>query len=205
MAGKSKSDGALPTPPNFDLAPGELILPVDPSEVLPDAPRAVHPWAQEKAEEERRGPKEGTIQDDSSDPYAQAKLTLENIRRPYGLPDDPARATWKRSLRFLTDRQFPGGKTREVPRVTIESQPDGFRLTATDYNLSVKGTVDFEFAADWLKAFEDLIEGRRGKWIEVKSGDGYKRRKAEEERQLATNPDALYTLAKGGRDPKRRS
>lgn len=126
-----------------------------------------------------------------------------NVRAPYGVPDDGMAVSHPLAWRFLTDRQFPGGKTREVPRVSLEALSDGWRLSVSDYNLSVKGTVEFPLLRDLWGSFEALMKGRRGKWVEIKSGEGYKRRKAEEERQLASRPDELYTLAKGGGDPKK--
>lgn len=139
------------------------------------------------------------------DAYEAARNALKAIRLPYGLADDPARKKWKNALEFATDRQFPGGKTREVPRIALEALPDGWRLSVSDYNLSMKGVVDFRYLEEIFDAWEDLQLGKRGRWMEIKSGEGYKRRKAEEERQLASNPDEMYTLAKGGRDPKKRS
>jgi hypothetical protein len=137
------------------------------------------------------------------DPYEVARKGLKAIRLPYGLADDPARQKWPAALAFATDRQFPGGKTREVPRIALEALSDGWRLSVSDYNLSMKGIVEFRHLEELFSAWEDLQLGRRGKWVEIKSGEGYKRRKAEEERQLASRPDEMYTLAKGGGDPRR--
>jgi len=103
---------------------------------------------------------------------------------------------------FLTDRQYPGGKSREVPRITLEATETGWRVVVTDYNLSVKLTHEFEHLSDFVNQLASCWLRKRGRWQATKSGEGYKRRKANEDSELAKRPDELYHLAKGGGDPK---
>lgn len=122
---------------------------------------------------------------------------------PYGLADDPARELYKQALKFLTDRQYDQGKTREVPRVTIQATAEGWEISVQDYTLSVKVTAYARYLDEIWAALEAKFLPNATGWKETKSGEGYKRRKAEEERSLAKRRDEMYDLSKGERDPKK--
>ena len=124
---------------------------------------------------------------DGSEYYAAAKAGLLDVRRPWGQPDDPARARFPRLMSSLTDRQTPKGKKREVARISLVATKTGFRATLTDYLISMKLTVDFPRLENIMQALEDGIEGRLGWWDEVKSGEGWARRKADETKRLGTD------------------
>lgn len=99
---------------------------------------------------------------------------------------------------FLTDKELPGGKLREVPRITLEATPRGYKATMTDYLLSMKLVVEFLHIEQIFDALEAGFRNPKALWVEVKSGEGYKLRKEEERKRLAAQSDELYNAAKGG-------
>lgn len=125
------------------------------------------------------------------------------VRDPYALPDEPAREEFPRLLRFLTDRQTPAGKSLEVPRLTLEATPEGWKATVQHYTLSLKFTRNFDYLHEIWAELEKAFNSRRG-WMATKTGEAAKRRQAEETSNLTKHPDELYNLAKGGGDPKKR-
>ena len=121
---------------------------------------------------------------DGSEAYVKLASNLKGIKLPWGTADDPSRKRFPRLMALLTDKQTPKGRSREVARVGLAATPTGFRATLTDYLMSMKLTVDFERLLDMPKALEEGINGKRGFWTEVKAGEGYQIRKAEEKKAL---------------------
>lgn len=137
------------------------------------------------------------------DHWEVAKQAFLTHRLPYALPDDPAREKWRRLLSFLTDRSTPGGKTLEVPRLTLEATADGWKVTLQHYTLSYKLVI----AIDYLHEMWDELEARfspgsRG-WSLTKTGEAAKKRQSDETNSLAKHHDPVYDLAKGGGDPRK--
>lgn len=124
---------------------------------------------------------------------------MRGLRTPFGLGDDPARQSHRLLMAFLTDREFPGGKTREVPRVALVATQSGWKATLTDYTLSMAYTVEFRHISQLLDALSTGFTDPDARWVPVKVGDGYKARKEEERKMLETRPDEVYHAAKGGR------
>jgi hypothetical protein len=124
---------------------------------------------------------------DGSEFYDALAVNLVKLREPWGAYDDSARRHFPKLMAALTDRQTPRGKTREVARVSLAATKTGFRATLTDYLLSMKLTVDFVNLCDMPQALEQGINGNRGFWTEVKSGEGYQKRKEDEKKKLATS------------------
>lgn len=127
---------------------------------------------------------------------------MRNVREPWGCLDDPSRLRYPTLLRFLTDRSLPGGKSREVPRLSIAATPKGFKATLTDYTLSMAYDVEFRHFEQLLEALTTGFTANCLGWRPVMVGEAYKARKEIERKQLESNPDEVYNAAKtGGKRP----
>jgi hypothetical protein len=104
---------------------------------------------------------------------------------------------YPRSYRYLTERETPGTKKREVPKTVIEATPIGWKATITDYTLSYKLAIEFSHLADFWATLENALAGKGGMWSEAQCGEAHKARKAEENLRLKDAPDPLYNAAKG--------
>jgi len=127
---------------------------------------------------------------DGSEYYDCIRPVVEDLREPWGQPDDPARSVYKRLMASLTDRQTPRGKSREVSRISLAATKVGFKATLTDYLISMKLTVEFLHWNELGLALEEGILGKRGFWTPVKQGEAWTKRKEEEKKKLA-NSDGI--------------
>lgn len=106
-------------------------------------------------------------------------------------------------MAFLTDRELPGGKSRDVPRIMLSAVPGGFKAVLTDYLLSMKFEVEFRYLHQLIPALATAWTNPNARWIPVAVGEGHKIRKEEERKRLAGKSDEVYDAVKGGRkDPK---
>jgi hypothetical protein len=135
--------------------------------------------------------------DPQTDPYAIVAAHVARVRQPYGAPDDPARKQFPRTLAFLTDRELPGGKRRDVPKLLLEATPQGWKAVLTDYTLSYKCTIEFRHFSELLETLEMAFAGKAGSWQESQAGEGAKARKQAEQERLKDAPDPLYNMARG--------
>ena len=108
-------------------------------------------------------------------------------------------------LAFLTDRSTPGGKTLEVPRLTLEATPEGWKGTLQHYTLSVKLVVNVDYLHELFDEMERRFDRNARGWSATKTGEAAKRRQADEASNLAKHRDRLYDLAKGGGDPEKQT
>lgn len=168
--GQEKLDEALGSPRRGDLhqSPGDADVVIESGTASVERGTSLEP--------------NGNGRGDGSEYYEALKVNLLDVRRPYGLTDDPARAKYEKLLASLTDRETPKGKSREVARLSIVATKIGFRATLTDYLLSMKLTVDFPYLEMLFRALEDGIAGKVGWWDPVKSGEGYARKRSEEQK-----------------------
>lgn len=115
------------------------------------------------------------------------------------MSDDPLKRSHRKLWEFLTDRELPGGKRREVPRVTVVAISGGWRATITCYLLSMKFEVDFRHLHQIYDALGTAFTNPDAKWVEIAAGEGAKLRKEEERKRLAAQSDEVYDAVKGGR------
>lgn len=112
--------------------------------------------------------------------------TIDRVARaPFGSELDPARVKYPNVFAWMTKREFPSGKRRDVSRIQLVCTEHGFKATITDYNLSMAYDAVSETLEGLFTALETgWLPNARG-WREVKSGAGYLARKEEERKKLA--------------------
>ena len=133
------------------------------------------------------------------------KVALKNVRQPFGLLSDPLREAYGKLWDFLTSRCLPGGKRREVPRITLEATEKGWRASLCDYTLSVKGTREFEHFHDMAEALAGLFERGALGWSQMRAGEAWKKIKADEQRNRIDEKEEIWKIAMGGGDPKKQN
>jgi hypothetical protein len=127
---------------------------------------------------------------DGSEYYDNLRTVITRVREPWGLPDDEGRKKFPKLMASLTDRQTPKGKSREGARISLAATKTGFRVTLSDYLISMKLTVDVDHLEDIFQALEDGISRRRGFWQDMKAGEAYNRKKSDEAKRLG-NSDGI--------------
>jgi hypothetical protein len=127
---------------------------------------------------------------DGSDYYDSVRKVIKGVRLPWGVSDDVARKRYPQLMASLTDRETPKGKAREGARISLAATKNGFRVTLSDYLISMKLTVDIRYLEDIFKALEHGITSADANWTDMKAGEAYNKRKSDEAKRLG-NTDGI--------------
>jgi len=132
------------------------------------------------------------VQDEVAKSAFEPLTKVERVaRRPYGAPDDPAKRRFPNMFSWMTAREYPSGKTRDVARMSIVATETGFKVSITDYDQSMACDAESDTLEGLFKALEAKWSPGATGWRECRSGKGYERRRSKERRDLEGKPEIM--------------
>ena len=97
---------------------------------------------------------------------------IREALRPYGAPDDPAWEEFPCAMSWLCTRTWNALDPRKVGRVSLDPDPEGWRVTVWLETEAQKGMNRCRFLEDVPGCIERLCLKQEGQWVPMDRGEG---------------------------------